>query len=139
MPPPNKPFDVFVQEDQLCRGWAAHSIGQPGHDAAADAMLGSTLTGAAIGTVIGAMAGGGRSAGGGAAAGTAIGAVAGANQSAAVAWGAQRRYDIAYQQCMYAKGNVVPVYGYGSYHYAPPPPPPPRTVTPSPPESPPLQ
>lgn len=133
MPAPNKPFEVFVQEDQLCRGWAAHTIGQPGHEATADAMLGSTLTGAAVGTIVGALAGGSRGAGNGAAVGTAIGATAGANQSAAVAWSAQRRYDIAYQQCMYAKGNLVPGYDRGTYRYpAIPPPAPPVSPTPSP-------
>lgn len=44
MPAPNKPFDVFMQDDQLCRGWAAHSIGLPGHDAAAEKLLASTVT-----------------------------------------------------------------------------------------------
>ena len=37
-----------------------------------------------------------------------MGAMAGTGQSAATAWSAQRRYDIAYSQCMYARGNVVP-------------------------------
>jgi hypothetical protein len=130
MPGPNKPFDVFMQDDQLCRGWAAHSIGIPGHDAAAERMLSSTVTGAAIGAVAGALAGGDRGAGTGAAIGTAIGASAGANQGAIAAYDAQRRYDIAYQQCMYSKGNQVPTHAYGPYYYppqtsAPPPPPPP--------------
>lgn len=129
MPAPNKPFEVFTQDDQLCRGWAAHSIGLPGHDAAAERLLASTVTGAAVGVVAGAVAGGDRGAGTGAAIGTVIGATAGANQGAATAWNAQRRYDIAYQQCMYSKGNVVPTYDYGPYRYpapplAPPPPPP---------------
>lgn len=57
-------------------------------------------------------AGGDRDIGSGAAAGAAMGAMAGTGQSAAVAWNAQRRYDIAYSQCMYARGNVVPQYGY---------------------------
>jgi hypothetical protein len=130
MPGPNKPFDVFVQDDQLCRGWASHSIGIPGNDAAAQAMLASTVTGAAIGAVAGAVVGGDRGAGAGAAMGTVMGAGVGANQAAATAWNAQRRFDIAYQQCMYSKGNVVPSYIGGGYHYpvpAPvPPPPPPR-------------
>ena len=47
---------------------------------------------------------------------------------------AQRRYDIAYQQCMYAKGNQLPGSAYRyratplppqAYPYPPPPPPPP--------------
>ena len=63
-------------------------------------------------------------AGVGAAMGTLVGATAGANQSAAVGWNAQRSYDIAYQQCMYSKGNVVPQSRYGyAYPYPPPPPP----------------
>lgn len=112
MPSPYKPFDVFIQDDQLCRDWAARSIGMPGRDRAADQMLASTLAGAAIGTVAGAMAGGDRGVGTGAAIGTVLGASVGANQSGIIAWNAQRRYDAAYQQCMYAKGNVVRGY-YG--------------------------
>ncbi len=129
MPGQNKPFDVFMQDDQLCRGWAAHSIGIPGHDAAAERMLSSTVAGAAIGAIAGAVAGGDRGAGTGAAIGTVIGATAGANQSAVTAFDAQRRYDIAYLQCMYSKGNLVPTRAYSPYDYsapslAPPPPPP---------------
>ena len=123
MPGANKPFEVFVQDDQLCRGWAAHSIGLPGNDAAAQQVLTSTVTGAVIGALAGAAVGDHQSAGVGAAIGTVIGGTAGANQSAATAWNAQRRYDIAYQQCMYSKGNVVPGLGYGIYQYPPPPPP----------------
>lgn len=130
MPGANKPFEVFMQDDQLCRGWAAHSIGQPGNDAAAQQMLASTVTGALIGALAGAAAGDHRSAGVGAAIGTAIGATTGASQSAGDAWGAQRRYDIAYQQCMYSKGNIVSASGYGGYQYLAPPPPPPPPGTP---------
>lgn len=128
MPGPNKPFEVFMQDDGLCRGWASHSIGVPGHDAAAQQLLSSTVTGAAIGAVAGAMIGGNRGAGTGAGVGTVVGASAGANQSMYTAVNAQRRYDIAYQQCMYAKGNSVSAAGYGAYGWAPPgymPPPPP--------------
>ena len=127
MPAPNKPFEVFIQDDQLCRSWAAHSIGLVGHDPAVEQMFASTVTGAAIGAIAGAAAGGHRDIGAGAAMDTVIGATAGANQSAFTAGNAQRRYDIAYQQCMYSKGNLVPY--YGSYRYPestltiPPPPP----------------
>jgi hypothetical protein len=125
MPAPNKPFEVFMQEEQLCRGWAAHSIGLEGNDAAANTMLRSTVTGAAIGAIAGAMVGGDRNVGAGAAMGTVVGATAGANQSNVTVWNAQRRYDVAYQQCMYSKGNLVPSYEYGPYRYSAPPPPPP--------------
>jgi hypothetical protein len=52
--------------------------------------------------------------------GTALGAGAGSGMASGTAWTAQRRYDVAYQQCMYAKGNVIP----GYYPYPAPPPPP---------------
>jgi uncharacterized protein YcfJ len=119
MPAPNKPFEVFVQDDQLCRSWAGASIG-PARDAANNQMLASTVTGAVIGAAAGALAGDHRGAGTGAAVGTLAGAGVGVNQSSMSAWGAQRRYDIAYQQCMYAKGNVIP--GYYPYPAANAPP-----------------
>ena len=134
MPGPNKPFDVFMEDDGLCRHWAAHSIGQPGNDAAARQMLGSTVAGAVIGTLAGAALGGDSGAGAGAAMGTVVGASAGANQSAWVAANAQRAYDIAYQQCMYSRGNVVSANSYygraapAGVPVPPPPPPPPPPV-----------
>jgi uncharacterized protein YcfJ len=118
MPPPGKSFEMFVQDDQLCRQWASASVG-PNRDVAVNQMLGSALTGAAIGAVAGALAGGHRDAGAGAAVGTVIGSGVGANQSAMTGWTAQRNYDVAYQQCMYAKGNVIP----GYYPYPTPRPP----------------
>jgi hypothetical protein len=132
MPGANKPFEVFVQDDQMCRGWAAHSIGQPGNDLAAQQFVGSTVTGAVIGALAGAAVGGHHSAGAGAAVGTLVGSTAGANQSAATGWRSQRTYDIAYQQCMYSKGNVLPGSRYGAYQYPAPPaaPRPPAPATP---------
>ena len=118
MPAPNKPFEVFVQDDQLCRNWAGASIGRGG-DAASKQLFASALAGAAIGTVAGALAGDHHGAGTGAAVGTVIGSGVGAEQSGVTAWTAQRNYDVAYQQCMYAKGNVIP----GYYPYPVPPPP----------------
>ncbi len=66
-----------------------------------------------------------------------IGMVAGtaicAGQASLSGGEAQRRYDIAYQQCMYAKGNQLPGNAYRyratplppqTYPYPPPPPPP---------------
>lgn len=53
--------------------------------------------------------------------GTAVGASAGANEGAYTAATAQRRYDHAYPQCMYAKGNVVSNYPHPGYYYPPPP------------------
>jgi uncharacterized protein YcfJ len=109
MPPPGKPFEAFVQDDQFCRQWASASSG-PNRDTATNQFLGSAVTGAAIGAVAGALAGGHRDVGAGAAVGTVIGSGVGSNQSAMTGWTAQRNYDVAYQQCMYAKGNVIPGY-----------------------------
>ncbi len=57
--------------------------------------------------------------------------------ASADSWTIQRRYDIAYQQCMYARDNQIPgVVRPSAPAYAPPPPPPPvagqRVPTPPP-------
>ena len=39
------------------------------------------------------------------------GNAAGAEHGAGATWRLQRRYDMAYMQCMYAKGNQIPVRG----------------------------
>ncbi|HKX38317.1 MAG TPA: glycine zipper family protein, partial [Burkholderiales bacterium] len=52
---------------------------------------------------------------------------------------AQHRYDMGYQQCMYAKGHKIPMAASrydrrpASYREAAPPPPPPGTPPPPPP------
>jgi hypothetical protein len=53
----------------------------------------------------------------------------GANAGYGASWTIQRRYDIAYQQCMYAKGNQIP--GFPAA-YAPPPLPSPLSTPPRP-------
>ncbi|MDB5936699.1 MAG: glycine zipper family protein [Massilia sp.] len=117
MPAPGKPFEAFIADDQMCRNWAAASVGPAGR-AANDQMVTATVAGALLGAAAGALGGNGNDAAAGAAIGTALGAGAGSNISAGTAWSAQRRYDIAYQQCMYARGNVIP----GYYPYPVPPP-----------------
>ena len=116
MPPPNKPYNLFVQEDQYCRYWADASIGS-GRDAANNQLAASAVTGAAVGAIAGALSGGHNDVGAGAAFGTLFGSSIGAGQASATAWTVQRSYDIAYQQCMYARGNVIP----GYYPYGLPP------------------
>jgi len=131
MPGPNKPFEVFVADDRLCRDWALSSSGGPGSDAAAQRFAGATATGVVLGAAVGALAGGHNGAGVGAAFGGVTGAAVGSDQSAQTAYGAQRRYDIAYQQCMYAKGNQVAGTYAAGYRSAPAPVPP---APPRPPE-----
>jgi outer membrane protein with glycine zipper len=113
MPGAGKAFDQFQGDDVVCRQWAAQQAGTTAERAsglkmAEDAGIG-TLIGAGLGAAIGAIGhnpglGAAVGAGGGLLAGTAIGAGAGQRDGAEV----QRRYDIAYEQCMYAKGNQVP-------------------------------
>ena len=83
-----------------------------------------TGIGAVGGAALGALIGGGRGAAVGAGIGAGGGAAVGAGNSDRKQWSAQKRYDYAYEQCMYSKGNQIP----GTYYYpqaVPPPPPPP--------------
>jgi uncharacterized protein YcfJ len=145
LPTPGKPFETFQADDQICRDWAARQSGATSADTvnqniAGGAVVG-TLMGAGLGAAIGAASG---NAGTGAAIGAGVGALGGTavGSQAGYAAGsdAQRRYDNAYQQCMYAKGNQIagvqqeprraqwlpppPPPGYTRARSAPPPPPP---------------
>ncbi|MGD1074614.1 MAG: glycine zipper family protein [Thermodesulfovibrionales bacterium] len=132
LPPQGKSFEQFQADDAICRQWAGQQIGLNPQQAAnqntvAGGVIG-TAVGAGAGAAIGAAAGSvGAGAAIGAASGLLIGTAAGANAGQMTAWEAQRRYDNAYVQCMYAKGNMVPgaaapTHRYRSY--SPPPPPP---------------
>lgn len=107
MPPPNKPFEVFAQEQADCEHYASDQVSGVA-EAANNRALGAIALGAVLGLAVGAATGSGRAATVGAATGGAIGAAVGANQSGYAGYGLERRYDIAYSQCMYAKGNYVP-------------------------------
>ena len=144
LPAPGKPFEQFQAEDAACRQWAAQQVGgPPGAPATQQTAVGAavgTAVGAGLGAGLGALAGhAGTGAAIGAGAGLLTGAAAGANADQASGWQAQRRYDMAYQQCMYAKGNQVPGVGRGPRPplAVPPPPPPPPGYSPVPPGPPP--
>ena len=136
MPAPGKPFELFVQEDRTCRQYAEQSVGINPNDVAAQNFAGSAAVGTVVGAAIGALAGGHRGAGTGAAVGLLAGSAAGSSQSAYSARDAQRLYDMAYQQCMYAKGNQLPGYPIQRLPPAPkmdtpyPPPPAPNQAPP---------
>jgi hypothetical protein len=121
MPAPGKPFEVFVAEERECRQYAEQSIGLTPESAASKSFAGSAVAGTAIGTAAGALLGGRQGAAEGAGMGLIVGSAAGSNEAAYSSRDAQRRYDIAYEQCMYAKGNQVP--GYQPQQQIPPPPP----------------
>lgn len=112
LPGPGKSFEQFQREDADCKWWASQQSGLPAQEAVnqntvSGAVVG-TLLGAGLGAAIGAAGGNpGRGAAIGAASGLLGGTISGASAGQAYAWEAQRRYDIAYQQCMYARGNQV--------------------------------
>jgi hypothetical protein len=141
MPGPGKTFDQFQADDAVCRQWAGQQIGQSPQET----MNQNTATGAAVGTAAGAVLGAivgsasgqaGSGAAIGAGSGLLVGTAAGASAGQAYGMEAQRRYDIAYQQCMAAKGDLVPGMAPGPAapvaEAAPPPPPPPGPVVVSP-------
>lgn len=147
LPGTGKSFDQFRFDDSDCKQFAS---GQLGGTTPSSAQADSGVRSAAVGTAIGAIAGaamdGGHGAGVGAGAGLLMGSMAGAGAADTSGRGLQRRYDIAYQQCMYAKGHRIPVYGRMSggrtmeYSSAAPatssvtPPPPPAGNPPPPPK-----
>ncbi len=126
MPPPGKPFEVFVSEDQYCQSYARQTLGTNPQDAANTAAVGSAVAGTALGAAAGALIGGNsRGAGTGAGIGLLMGSAVGGEQGSRSGYSAQRRYDISYEQCMYAKGNVLPGQSLPYNATLPPPPPPP--------------
>lgn len=140
LPGSGKSFDQFRFDDAECRHFALESIGgTTAERAQQDSAVRSAVVGTLIGAAAGAAIGGHRGAGVGAGTGLLVGSAAGAGAADTSAYGAQRRYDQGYLQCMYAKGHRVPVYGRysDSRMYAPPPPPPPpapsSSVSPAPP------
>jgi uncharacterized protein YcfJ len=136
LPAPYKPFEVFQRDHYECEQWADDQIAGRAEQANNRA-VGSAVIGTALGAALGAAAGGGRGAGVGAAAGAVVGTAVGVDQSEHAGYSLQRRYDIAYSQCMYSRGNQVPGYAPLAAGAPPPPrnapPPPPRGLTPPPP------
>ncbi len=135
-PGPYKPFEVFQSDDSVCRQWASQQVGGQPSESANKTLVSSaafgTVLGAGLGAAIGAATGQfGAGLGIGAASGAIVGTAAGIGPSYGAQWEAQRRYDNAYMQCMYAKGNQVPG-AMRTYRYAVPPPPPPPAFAPPP-------
>ncbi|HLI20297.1 MAG TPA: YMGG-like glycine zipper-containing protein [Stellaceae bacterium] len=138
MPGPNKPFDAFQTDQAVCKQFAEEQVGGP--NAANETGTNQTLIGAGVGTLLGAglgaAIGGGRGAAIGAGAGALGGTAVGASQAEKSGMSVQRRYDIAYSQCMYSRGNQVPGYVQPApAAAAPPPPPPPPGYAPPPPSA----
>ncbi len=131
LPGTGKDFEHFQADDAACRQWAAYQTGTTTKQVSTESTVGGaaigTLLGAAAGAAVGAAAG---SPGTGAAVGAGLGLLGGTAAGASHAEGAHRsvqsRYDMSYMQCMYAKGNQIPM-ARGSqptYTWQPAPPPP---------------
>jgi hypothetical protein len=132
MPGKDKSFEAFQVDDAACRQYASAQIGysSPGEAATQSAVTSATVgtvLGAALGAAIGA-ATGNPAAGAaiGAGSGLFVGGATGLNAASVSGSALQRRYDIAYVQCMGAKGENVPTlastyagygYGYPAYPY----------------------
>ncbi|NVN93343.1 MAG: glycine zipper family protein [Desulfuromonadales bacterium] len=130
MPGQEKTFEQFRADDAICRQWAEQQLGispqeTVNQNAATGAVVGTAI-GAGLGAAVGAASGNpGAGAAIGAGSGLLLGTASGADAGNAYGWEAQRRYDNAYVQCMYAKGNQVPgTTRYRRVRRATPPPPP---------------
>jgi outer membrane lipoprotein SlyB len=152
MPGGGKSFEVFQADDASCRGWAQVQSGWNANETVNQNLAAGAVGGGALGAAAGALIGAASGATGpGAAIGAGVGLLAGTAMAAPVAqgagWEVQRRYDNAYQQCMYAKGNQVPTARASAtarpsrylppppprdYGYGPPPPPPGAAYRPQP-------
>jgi hypothetical protein len=135
LPGDGRSFEQFQYDDYVCRQWAGQQIGVSPQEVANQ----TTISGAAVGTVLGAGVGAaigaatgnpGVGAAIGAGSGLVLGTSAGADAGQMSGWEAQRRYDIAYQQCMYAKGNLIPGTKVTRTRRVVTPPPPPGTGSP---------
>ena len=120
MPAPGMPFERFQAIDAQCRGFAAQHVAGYQQGANSSALV-SGATGAVLGAAAGALIGGNsQGAGIGAGVGMLAGSAGGAGSYGDTQYDAQRAYNVAYEQCMYAHGAQVP--GYAQPSYVPPPP-----------------
>jgi hypothetical protein len=137
LPGSRSSFEQFQFDDATCRQYATAQIGgrTPG-ESAQESAAASAVAGTAIGAAAGAAIGGSsEGAAVGAGIGLLTGAMAGLGASETSYSVAQRRFDSAYYQCMYARGHKVPVSGrYAQAMRAAPAraPAPPAIVTPPP-------
>jgi hypothetical protein len=117
LPGTSKSFQAFQADNAACQQFAHSTLGinaPPGQQVAdpagSNAAVGAALIGAAAGAALGAVTGqAGQGAAIGAGTGLLFGSAAGANAAGWNNFTIQRQYDNAFLQCMYAKGNQIPV------------------------------
>ena len=109
-PGPGKPFSAFAADQATCEQYANAQVG-PQAAYANNRAIGSAILGTALGAGLGAAVGGGHGAAIGAASGAVLGTAAGASGAGYAQMSVQRRYNLAYAECMSAHGNRVPGFG----------------------------
>lgn len=119
MPAPGKPFDAFQQDQGICQNYADQQTAGGAQQANNRQVL-TGVVGTALGAGLGAAIGGGSGAAIGAGSGALAGTLVGAGPAQQAQMSLQQRYNLAYSQCMYSRGNQVPGFQPA---YAPPPPP----------------
>jgi hypothetical protein len=114
LPGRSKSFEDFQADDAICRDWAGRQTGASPEQVADRRTVRGAIVGSAVGAAAGALIGAASYDAGpgaliGAGAGLLLGTGAGDARGQWSGMELQRRYDVAYTQCMYAKGNRVPV------------------------------
>jgi len=158
LPGSGQSFTKFRADDESCRIYANQAIGgATPATTAVDSGVASAAVGTLVGAAVGAAIDGSSGAAVGAGVGLLAGSVGGVAASNASAYTLQQRYDQSYIQCMYARGQKVPLVGgfavsegyttrsavapfspppappFGAPPPPPPPPSPPRGAPPAPP------
>jgi len=105
-------LDRFSNDNMVCQQFALAQVGglSP-NQAAINNGVASAALGTAIGAASGEAVGGGKAAAIGAGSGLLAGSLVGAGAASRSMEVNQQRYDVAYIQCMFAKGHQVPVSG----------------------------
>ncbi len=115
LPGTGKSYQQFRYDEMNCRSDAENSTNggaQAANHSATNTAAAGTVIGAAAGALIGAASGrAGAGAAIGAGGGLLIGSSVASNSSAMSSGDLQDQFDAIYTQCMYAKGNRVPVSG----------------------------
>jgi hypothetical protein len=112
LPGTGKTFDQFRDDDTYCKLYAHEQVrGQTPNRASVLSGLGTAAVGTGVGAAAGGAFGGGTGAAIGAGSGLLLGGLMGTGTARASGEIRQQRYDMGYTQCMYGKGHRVPVSG----------------------------
>lgn len=112
LPGSGKSFDQFRSDEYECRQYAYEQVGgNTPRQASRASGVESAVIGAGLGAAAGAAIGSGHGAAIGAGTGLLMGGLIGSSTASTSGYVSQQRYDFSYIQCMYAKGNRVPVDG----------------------------